>query len=69
MSNKHPSLDNLHAAVHHLQDLLQHHPHALPAAEGLLGDPQLPEQLQSGYQGVLEMAHQLQDKLKSQNSK
>jgi hypothetical protein len=79
MSHKHPSLDKLHAALQHVQDLVHQHPHALPAAEGLLeglvfmtgtlvGDPQLPEQLLSGYQGVLDVASQLLDKLKSQKN-
>lgn len=75
----HPPLESLQAAQAHVQDLLKQHPHALPAAEGLLeglvmmtgtllGDPGLPQQLVAGYQGVLDVCRPLLDDIKGQKS-
>jgi hypothetical protein len=72
----HPELDRLHAAVHHVRDLLAADSVPVHAAEGLLlglvsvigtlaGDPQLPEHARSAYDGLLELSREMLWKIRS----
>lgn len=65
-----PEFDRLHAAVEHVRHALVTDSMPVHAAEGLLlglvsvigtlgGDPQLPEHLRSGYDGLLEVSREL----------
>ena len=71
-----PDFEHLNAAVNHVHELVSAGHIAANAAKGLLygltevlgtlvGDPDLPEQAKSGYQGLLEWVHELQWKLTS----
>lgn len=69
-----PDFEHLNAAVSHVNELVSTGHIAANAAKGLLygltevlgtlvGDPDLPEQAKSGYQGLLDWVHELQWKL------
>ena len=71
-----PDFEHLNAAVGHVHELVSTGDIAVSAAKGLLygltevlgtlvGDPDLPEHAKSGYQGLLELVHELQWKLTS----
>lgn len=72
----HPDFDRLHAGVEHVRDLLDTDSIPVQAAEGLLmglvsvigtlaGDPQLPTHLRTGFDGLLELAHELLWKIRA----
>ncbi|HEV3106484.1 MAG TPA: hypothetical protein VGZ01_12425 [Trinickia sp.] len=69
-----PPLDQLDAALNHVDTLLTSGNIALSAAKGILyslietlgalvGDPDLPEHSRAGYEGLLETARELRVKL------
>jgi len=74
-----PDPVHLDAALAHVDEGMQSGKIALGAAKGLLfsltetlgalvGDPDLPEHLRSGYEGLLETARELRAKLERQES-
>jgi len=73
-----PSHDYFLDAVNHIDEAVATKSIALGAAKGIiysitetlgsmLGDPDLPAHLRSGYEGVLEVAHELQVKIAKLN--
>ena len=69
-----PELEQLDAAVNHVDELISSGNIAVSAAKGILyslietlgalvGDPDLPDHARSGYEGLLESARELRVKL------
>ena len=73
-----PSHDYFLDAVNHIDEAVSSRSIAVGAAKGIIysitetlgtmiGDPDLPSHLRSGYEGVLEVAHELQAKIAKLN--
>jgi hypothetical protein len=73
-ADEQPPLEQLDAAVNHVDELISSGNIAVSAAKGILyslietlgalvGDPDLPDHARSGYEGLLESARELRVKL------
>ncbi len=73
-----PSYDYFEEAVNHIDEAVANKGIALGAAKGIIyslietlgtmiGDPDLPSHARSGYEGVLELAHELEAKIAKLN--